>query len=171
MRRDKRPITLLEIMLVVALISLTFGLIATRVPEALRVERFERGVDQVQTKITLAQELMLDYQTDVLLELEPVEEGLLCRIKAGVPLTAELEKKINRYPLIKGIEAARFENREARLFFDGTVGSTPKGYLYLTGRNREAILTLKGFPSQTLRGEYAEQNSHALYPEAIISFI
>src|SRR5690625_456989 len=59
----KRAFTLMEIMLVVALIGFALSAISIQVPKALRGETFERGVDRVKSRIALAQELMLDYQT------------------------------------------------------------------------------------------------------------
>ncbi len=176
MRMAKRPFTLMEILLVVALIGLTFGAISFQFPKALRKETFEQGVDQVKTRIALAQELMLNYQTDVVLKFSYDDEkkGMRCFIQATKPLSDKLKRSVNRNQLIKGIEEVAFEDSgalEVDLHFDGTLGATPRGRLVLKGHNREAILTLKGFPSHILRGDHVAEESQATYPEEIISFI
>lgn len=172
MRRTKSPFTLLEILLVIALIGLTFGVLSIQFPKALREESFERGIDQVKAKIALAQELMLNYQTDVVVQFTPSEEGLLCSIKTQTPLSQSLENHVNRHAVIKGIDQVEFgENRETMLYFDGTLGATPKGKLLLKNKKREAILTLKGFPSLIQRGDHVVQETPATYPEKILSFI
>jgi len=174
MRRDKRSFTLLEIMIVIALIGMTLGVISIQAPKALRTETFERGIDQVKTKIALAQELMLNYQTDVVLKLTPGEKGLFCHMETGKPLSEKMMRNVNRHELIKGIDEVAFDETftdALELFFDGTLGATPKGKLLLKGGSREAILTLKGFPSHLLRGDHVTEDSEATYPQAVLSFI
>lgn len=172
----KRSFTLLEILLVVALIGLALGAISIQIPKALSGETFERGVDQVKCRIALAQELMLNYQTDVFLEFEHDEEekGMRCVIHTGKPLSEKLKNNVNRHSVVKGIEKVEFGEISADnvvLHFDGTLGATPKGVLILKGKNREASLTLKGFPSHILRGDHVAEESKAAYPEEILSVI
>lgn len=172
----KRSFTLLEIMIVIALIGLTLGIISIQFPKALAGETFERGVDQVKSRIALAQELMLNYQTDVVLKFEYDQEknGMHCFIHTGKPLSEKLERNVNRHCLVKGIEEVEFGKEGAdsvSLHFDGTLGATPKGKLTLKGKNKEAVLTLKGFPSHILRGDHVTEDPEAAYPEEILSFI
>ncbi|MCC5831948.1 MAG: type II secretion system protein [Chlamydiales bacterium] len=173
---SRRSFTLIEILLVVALIGLTLGVVSIQFPKVLSGETFERGVDQVKSRIALAQELMLNYQTDILLEFEydHKEKGMRCFIHTGKPLSENLKKNVNLNCVIAGIEEVEFGARGANnvvLHFDGTLGATPKGVLILKGKNREALLTLRGFPSQILRGEHVVENTEAVYPEEALSFI
>lgn len=175
MRLDKRSITLLEILLVMVLVGFTLGVIATQAPKAFKGGTFERGVDQIKTRIALAQELMLSYQTDVTLTLVPEKKGMWCYLETAKPLPSKLKRPVNRQAFIKGIEEACFDGVSANeivLSFDGTLGTTSKGRLLLKGGNREAILTLKGFPSYIQRGDiYVAEETEAIYPEAIFSLI
>ncbi len=167
-----RAFTLIEILLVLALIALTLGVISTQAPKALKGERFERGVDQVKSRIALAQELMLNYQTDVVLYFEPQDEGLLCTIIPAKPISEKLAKSVNRHALIKGIDRADFNGHSIEtLEFDGTIGATPKGKLILKEKNREATLTLKGYPSLIIRGDHVTEEASADYPETVLSLI
>lgn len=161
----KHPVTLLEILLVIALVGLTFGVIATQLPKALRGEKFERGVDQMKSRIELAQEVMLDYQTDLKLFFESTQKGMVCVIDSERPLPGRVKKAFLRP--IEGIEEISSDVLE----FDGKLGTPPKGKLILKGNNREAILRLKGFPSALVRGGENVPDSEADYPEAVLSFI
>ncbi len=169
MNINRRPFTLLEMLLVVTLVGLTLGVIAIQAPKALKGETFERGIDQVKTRIALAEELMLNCQTDVQLIFEPEGEGkgLICRLKTDKPVPSRLTREIERQALIKGVDAVV----PGVLHFDGTLGASPKGTLLIKGGNREVILTLKGFPSHILRGDHVTEDSQATYPETVLSFI
>lgn len=161
----KHPITLLEILLVIALVGVAFGAVATQLPKALKGEKFERGVDQMKTRIQLAQEVMLDYQTGLRLVFECTERGLVSILESERPLPNRVEHAFSRP--IEGIQ----EISSKILDFDGKLGVPPKGKLILKGNNREAILTLKGFPTAVVRGGDDVPESQADYPEAVFSFI
>ncbi|MCH9626854.1 MAG: hypothetical protein S4CHLAM2_04850 [Chlamydiales bacterium] len=169
MNTSKRSFTLLEMLLVIALVGLTLGVVAIQAPKALKGETFESGIDQVKTRIALAEELMLNCQTDVQLTFEPEEQGkgLICKLKTDKPVPSRLTREIERHAHIKGVD--RVEPRV--LHFDGTLGASPKGTLLIKGGNREVILTLKGFPSHILRGDHVTEDSQATYPETVLSFI
>lgn len=171
----KHPFTLFEMLLVITLVAMALGICALPISKAVKSERFERGVDQVAAKIALAQELMLDFRTDVTLLLEMKQHELCCSIKIERHLPAHLERSINRYNKIKGIEEMAFnhDRRDSiQLQFDGTVGTTPQGELSLSAPQKEAILILHGYPAQIVRGKHEKKKKcEALYPEEIVSFI
>ncbi|MCH9608554.1 MAG: hypothetical protein S4CHLAM45_11320 [Chlamydiales bacterium] len=66
----KQAFTLLELMLVIALISLTLVGGGFGIARALKKERFEKRVEHVIGQITLAEETMIDTGQDVTLHIE-----------------------------------------------------------------------------------------------------
>lgn len=171
-RKSRHPFTLLEVLLVLFLIGLGVGVITHQIPKLLESETFERSVDQIKGKITLAQEVMLNCQTDVYLSLIAEEGKLYCRLDTNKPLPKKFKHFLDHHSIIKGIEAISFNrSKEIALFFDGTIGALPEGKLWIKGKRREVILTLKGYPSQIQRGDHALEKSETSYPETIFSLI
>ena len=164
----KQPVTMLELLLVMALIALSLGVLGIQIPKLLQSESFERSVDQVKSRLMLAQEIMLDYRTDVTFVFKPTSEGVECQILADKPLSERVKSQVARHALVKGIEKVE----PAELYFDGTLGVTPNEKLILRGNKREATLTLKGHPSHIRRGDHeAKKSTTPAYPEAALSFI
>lgn len=167
---SKRSFTLIEMLIVMTLIAAALGTLSLQVAKALKGGRFESGVDQVMGKLTLAQELMLDFHTDVTVVFTRQTEGIECKLIAGRLLPDAIERAMNRYKLIKGIEEVTFSGEA--LFFDGTLGTTPHGALSLSSQSSKATLILNGYPARITRGIYCEkEEAYAVYPEEIISFI
>jgi hypothetical protein len=172
-RSNRRPFTLFEILVVITLITAALGVMALQIPKALKGEKFERGVEQIIAKLTLAQEVMLDFHTDVSLTFEQKEDGVECTLTAGRKLPPRLEESFNRYKRIRGIERVAFNDSEeaiTKLYFDGAVGATPQGILTLTAYGREERIALNGYPAQIKRGKNAQANACPIdYPEEILS--
>lgn len=167
-KRSKRPFTLLEILITLTLIGVGLGALAMQVSKVINGEKFERGVDQIISRLSLAQELMLDYRMDVRVQLTRQKGIVMCSIETDRPLPKRLERAIERHKEIPGIQA--FYPETCTLHFDGTVGTTPQGSLTLRSQNKEATLTLTGYPTRIKRGTYVQQNTPpAVYPEEILS--
>ncbi|MFZ0565744.1 MAG: prepilin-type N-terminal cleavage/methylation domain-containing protein [Chlamydiales bacterium] len=169
----KRSFTLFEMLIVMFLIAICFSALVFQIPKAIKKERFETAVEAVISKITLAQELMLDYSTDVVLILTEREGGIGCRLKAAQPLPKKLKARVEKEQLLSEIEAISFKNRptkEVELRFDGSLGATPRGKLLLEGKRQKVYLTLRGYPSKILREDYNfAEKREAPYPEEIVS--
>jgi type II secretory pathway pseudopilin PulG len=173
----KRSLTLIEMMLVMTLIAIGLGTLGFQVAKALKKERFERGVEQVMGKISLAQEVMLDFHTDVTLTLYREGEEIECRLETDLSLPSQIEKGLNRYHTIEGIEEIAFNDeirRKIILQFEGGVGSTPQGKLTFLGQGDAISIHLKGYPTQIRReqnrgGENGPTLCQADYPEEIFS--
>jgi hypothetical protein len=164
-------------LIVITLVATALGALAIPMSKALKGEQFERGVDRVIGKLTLSQELMLDFRTDVRLHIyQDLGKGeIVCKLSPKRPLPKHIEKGLNRYASIKGIEKIVFNGQQdpIELDFDGTVGKTPKGTLTLfSHNNREESIILKGYPSQIKRGIHDQKSDcQATYPEEIVSLI
>lgn len=155
------------------ILSAVLGAAALPLSKALRTERFERGVDQIITRLAFAQEVMLDFETDVLVTLEREDKEITCSIKTQKVLPPAFEKILNLHKKIQGIDEMSFDNEilnKIEIHFDSSLGTTTKGKLTLHLGNQEEILTLKGHPTQIKRGDYAKiLSSEAHYPQEIVS--
>lgn len=160
----RQPVTLLEILIVIVLVGMTCTLIGVNAPKAFRGERFERGVDVIASKLRLAQEIMLDHRSDVEVRFTPEEGGLRCELIVAKPLPEEVSDALNRRAFVKGVTGCS----ETALFYEGSLGVTPKMTLKLFGKDRETKLALKGFPSAIKRGEEEVEIAQASYPEAAL---
>jgi len=164
--------TLFELLVVIALVGAAFGLIAIQVPKALKKERFETTIEQVIAKISLAQELMIDYHTDVDLTFAEQPKGVACHITVNQPLPAKLTSHLSKHQLIEGIDTIAFNEKPSQvihLLFDATLGATPKGRFFLAAKECKATLILRGFPSKILRGNHEIiKEDNPLYPEEIL---
>lgn len=168
----KRSITLIELMVVITLITIVLGAVAISIPKALKRGKFERSVEAIIAKITLAQELMLDFHTDVTLTFKQQESALACHLETACPLKSHIEKECNRISLLQGIEQVTFNGiicPEITLHFEGSLGISPKGVLAFTCNEHAVKLPLKGYPTGIKRGEYEIQTDQADYPEEILS--
>lgn len=170
----KRSLTLIEVMLVMVLIGIGLGALAFQASKALKKGKFESGVEQIMGKIALAQEIMLDFRTDVTLTLRKQQDGIECLIETLSHLPPHLEKGINRSSLIAGIDSLAFNNggqNEIKLLFEGGLGITPKGELTLSFRDLNSTLSLKGFPAhiKKIHNESNNEGQQTPYPEEILS--
>ena len=172
--RLKRSITLMEMMIVVALVAVSLGAMSFPIAKALQGEKFAHGVDGIIGKIMLAQEVMLDFDTDVQLFLKKDKEGkgIHCHIVPGIPLPPHIEKGLNHRPLIVGIDEMAFnlENKNnIEISFEGPLGSISQGILTLRASGKEEHITLPGYPKHICRGNYAPTPCSTSYPEEIVS--
>lgn len=172
--RRKRSITLMEMMIVISLIAVALGAMSLPISKALKSETFAHGVDGVIGKIMLAQEVMLDFNTDLQLFLKKDEEGkgIHCHIVPGIPLPPHIEKGLNHRPLIPGITEMAFNHEiknSIQLSFEGPIGSISQGTLTLGASGKEEHIALPGYPKHIRRGNYVQTTSSTPYPEEIIS--
>ncbi len=143
LHRKQNPyrFTLLEMLIVMALIAMTAGLIGFKVADLLEQQRFRAGVDQVVDKLASAQNLMLIFQTDVTVQFESSANGeQLCLIDCDYPLPHQLAKLLNQDQVLKGIKRVSFKDKETNgeinsLKFSSLRSQLPEGVLLLSGYN------------------------------------
>jgi type II secretory pathway pseudopilin PulG len=165
-------LTLIEIMLVLLLISLIGAYSLRKLPRLLKEQQFERSLDLLMSKIQLAQEFMLSYRKDIILQFLPSEKGMLVLLKPQQPLMPHLQKGFNRNILLKGIEQITFEEQSPpfELCFDASLGLMPVGSLTCASENLSEAITLKGFPSPLKKGRIKTYEQTACpYPEILVS--
>jgi type II secretory pathway pseudopilin PulG len=162
----KNFFTLLELMLVVALLSISLGLVGFLVPKAIKKETFASSVEKLSSKISFAQEMMMDLSTDVFLNLNQ-EEGKVTVFFKSHGLNASREKQCNRDPALNGILKIEWQGEEANnitLSFLHSTQECPLGILVLHGPERREIY-LSGYPRNMEKNEKLFQAHQAPYPE------
>lgn len=131
--------TLLEMLIVMALIAMTAGLIGFKVADLLEQQRFRTGVDQIVDKLATAQNLMLIFQTDVTVQFEEGAKGeQLCHVDCDYPLSPVLVKLLNQDQVLKGIKRVSFKSKDSTgdvscLKFSSLRSQLPEGTLLLSG--------------------------------------
>lgn len=159
--------TLLELMLVLALLVMASGVCVIAIPKAMNKEKFSQGVEKFIDKVMLAQELMLNYQADVQLNIQKDSEGkILCVFCAerGVPPSILL--RLNNDPVLPGIQKVEWNNKEKALtilHFSASENLCPHGSLTLIG-SHERTLFLAGRPGKVLTEQKAYENSFIQTP-------
>ncbi len=167
--RRKSSLTLLELILVISIASLLVGAGTLQIPRFLAHERFEKEVKLVQQKIELAQELMLDFETDITLQLLATDAGTTLKLLSTKPLKKRWNRKEMTLKQIKQIAFDREKTDDLKLLYDCQMGGCPKGNLKLIGKKKEVTLFLPGYPGKIKRGEKLEDGKNAPYPQEMFS--
>jgi type II secretory pathway pseudopilin PulG len=169
----KRAVTLFELMIVILLIALSASVVAIPIVKAFRRERFTHDVDGVIDSITLAQQIMLDFNTPVQLVLKQADGEITCTLEADLPLPPAVKKGL-QCPKLRTIETMAF-NQESlttiTLHFEGPLSPCTKGTLTLQGVGRRDTIFLPGYPCGIQRGKHDQIQTidSAKYPQEIFS--
>jgi type II secretory pathway pseudopilin PulG len=91
-------VTLLEILLVLAILSILSGFVAINTFKAVREQRFRSEVAQVVDYLRLAQNIMLIMNTDVLVKFKSSEGALVCTLEFDHSTTKGWAKELKRPP-------------------------------------------------------------------------
>ncbi len=149
-KRSRNAFTLIELLIVIMLIGFTLSGLGFQIPKWIKHETFEKSVARVQSKIALAQEIMVDYGTDVALIFDKGEEGIYCSLNPAPGLPEHLRKVINRDKILKGIDDVSIDEKmryPLSLHFSASSYKTPQATLTLSGI-RTSSLYLPGYPAR-----------------------
>lgn len=188
-KRIKRCFTLIETIIVIALIALVSGVIAVNIGKAFQQQRFRSEVAMVVETLRLAQDLMLILQVDVHVIFTQNDKGIVFWLETESPLAKNWESVIKRtHKTLKAIHAVKFLDQlpgpvrmgqlDIKFLSGGTVMS--KGVVRLSSTDddtasnalRSAIL-LYGFPhpiqsySEEKWGDVALKDQDESYDERI----
>ncbi|MCP5470301.1 MAG: hypothetical protein H7A36_07360 [Chlamydiales bacterium] len=168
MRRNS--FTLLELLCVLTLIAFVLGTGGIQMKRALSGERFERAVEQIERKLELAQEIMLDCNTDVIVTFETGEKGVVCQLHTLKPLP----KRWRRFLTVnlKEVNAISFDGERVQkleLTYDSALGACPCGHLLIQGKKRVRMLTLPNYPGKIKKGVSDEKGIFVPYPQEVLS--
>jgi type II secretory pathway pseudopilin PulG len=164
----KRPITLIELMLVITIAAIAIGALGFTLPKALREERFKKNTLEVLLKIQTATDLMLAYDTDVILAFHRERDGLHASYATSKPLPPQLLGSLNRKEVLKEIADIEFNGKNTPLVFSSSNGQTPDGRLTIKGK-KEMAIQLPGYPTPYLKREHEKKKNKAPYPKEALS--
>lgn len=158
--KSRRFFTLVEVLIVIALIAVVAGVVGFNIVRMRQDQQFRSGAALVQQKLQAALETMLIHNENMEVILEEKPEGLLVIVKAETPLERGLGRFLNRNPIVKGIHSIGWITPEGRTYsgkaileFSAISHTTSQGTLILsgyeslneTGPLRKALI-LQGFP-------------------------
>jgi len=178
--QSRRFVTLIELMIVMALIAVIMGVVGFNVVKMRRDQQFRSAVTVVQQKLQTALETMLIHNDTVRVVLQQEERGLNINLKTDTPFTKGLGRLLNRDPLIKGIDSFSWAPAEGEVYrgpttleFSSIARAIPKGTLTLFGPDSlKRTIVLNGYPhpfKATLDDEYQELDldSEKEYPRGV----
>lgn len=163
-RKNKRFFTLLELLLVIFLCTIVLGSLGMGLPKLLRKERFDKEVELLMEKISLGTDVMLEYDTDLLLNFLPSESGVECVFSSSKPLPEKTMRTLNSQRMLSHI---KYVSPQTLLYSHAEV-KIPKGELSVRGE-KSAKITLPGYPKQIVKGDNASKKNEkkicASYPQ------
>jgi len=178
----KRPVTLLELLIVMTLIVLIVGAVSFNVLKMRQDQQFRSAMTVVQQRLQAALETMLIHNETVRVVIQPSKEGLRIDIDTEIPLTKGLGRLLNRDPMVKGIVSFSWEPADGRmtkgqstLVFSPIAQAIPQGTLTFYGPGTlKRTIVLKGYPhpfrvTDDDRYEESPLDSEALYPKEVRS--
>jgi len=178
--RNRRFVTLVELMIVMTLIVLIAGAVGFNVVKMRRDQQFRSAVSVVQQKLQTALETMLIHNETVRVVFQPQARGLNVQLETETPLTRGLGRLINRDPLVKGItsyswtpEGGDAYRGQSTLEFSSIAHAIPKGTLTFYGPDSlKRTIVLHGYlhPFRvTLEAQYEDTGleSEKFYPRKV----
>jgi len=163
--KQRLSFTLLELMIVIAVIALAVSATTYGIPRLLAQSRCEKDLARLQGTLALAETLMCAQHRDVVITCCPSQQGVVCTLH-----TPHIHK---RYTL-KHIDFLAFNGKAApfELVFDASICRVPQGLLELRHASSSYFLHLPGYPGgislhpspQPLGVEYAVS-----YPKELLS--
>ncbi len=178
--------TLIEMLIVIAILAVVMGVVSLNIGTAVRTERFRSGVALLVERMRLAQDIMLILRTSVRVKLEQKDDGLHCTLVTEGALTPALARAAAETAVIKSIRAFVYTDA------DGSSSSDSVTLEFLSGGSRmsrgklvlasgtlgdENTLTeeivLPGFPATLKVGEAAAEvpsadELNSLYPPEVL---
>jgi prepilin-type N-terminal cleavage/methylation domain-containing protein len=158
--RRKQPFTLIELMLVLALVATLAGLIGINVGKAMREQRFRSEVDLVMDKLRLAQDLMVLYyaNADVVIAMLDNDQGYSLEVTTEVPIPSAMLREIHKQEKLNNIHHISFtgldrETDKLSLPFRSGGSNMAKGLLRLSNAEIDGpgvwtrYIDLSGYPA------------------------
>lgn len=156
----KRAITLIEVLIVIAILSLLTGLIAINIRSAVREQQFKSEVLRVVDELKLAQDILLILGTGsvVKFELSKEKDSILYQLDTTLPLPKAWEKFFKKKnPPLKTIHYIQFEGAEGEgkldIEFLSEETGMSKGILRLSTSEKDEVpgaltsyICLPGYP-------------------------
>lgn len=186
----RRFMTLIELLIVIAIITTILGVIGINIAGAVRTERFRASVKILTDRLQLAQDIMLIVRANVRVTLERKDDGLHISLNVDGALTPALDRATKDTMIVSGIHAFRFTNVHGETFESSVVldfysgGSRmTRGELLLAEESLNAndglqeLIVLRGRPqaikasspedAENLSQDNLQEQSRSLYPQEV----
>lgn len=187
--KSRRFFSLLEMLIVMVIIAIAASLVAFKIVDLLKQQRFRTGSELILDKLSIAQNVMLIFSSEVIVTLSKSNQNdnLICTIEVKSGITPALTKIIGNSSEIKGVKFAKFESEgqpsqslPISLRFNFLSFDLPKGRLWLSADQKfdkqsdlTRIIHLTGYPKPLgfqINPNKEVQNlelSELLYPQEI----
>ncbi|NGX57619.1 MAG: hypothetical protein K940chlam3_00512 [Chlamydiae bacterium] len=160
LKKNRRFFTLIEIMIVLAIISMVAGVVGFNIVKMRRDQQFRSGVSLVQQKLQAALETMLIHNENVKIVFEQEGSVLKTTMESETPTNRGLGRILNANPNIEGIKSAAWVTAEEEryigkitLVFSAIAHAIPKGTIILSGYDSintqgplRKTIVLNGYP-------------------------
>ncbi len=148
--------TLIEITVVMVILSLVGGVIGIKGWQLTRHHRFECAVDAVAAKLSLAAQLALTFEVDLVAQIDQANGGFEMRLTADGELPSTFRALLDRKAVLKEVGEVRYNGsaeNQVRLVFGAGASTSPRGELTLTPSyssdgGRGSTLRLPGYPAR-----------------------
>lgn len=158
---NRRAVTLIEILLVLALVGLFATGFGFGIKRALYKGRFQSDVCLLKAQVARLERLALFFHADIALELKQTKEGTLAKVRIESPLSPIIRKKLEKVVVFATI---------SKMIIDGKQGQEVT-LTFPEKRKAQSILLLdrEGKPAELIeikKNPYAQPKA---YPEEILS--
>jgi hypothetical protein len=168
-----RRVTLIEVLLVIALVGVAAGFIGMRTLQSLKNQRFESSVDNLVARLSLTQQLMVGWETDLWVDIGPDDEGhYQAMVTCDETPPVGMERFFSEPLALPGVDRIEYQGKEiARLPFtawrrDQLCCGTLTLY---SERGKRASIALPGYPARITKGTHEESPYEAPpYPQALL---
>lgn len=133
-----------------ALLGVVGGVLGFGVTRLFEEQTYKNDVVAVVERLRLAQDVMLIYQTDVVVTLNADPSGMRCHMRAEAPLPDAVAKAFDKGGSLKGIVGVDFNDSRGavEISFVSNGSKMSRGILTLRGKQgRERYIALKGAPA------------------------
>lgn len=163
------PITLVEVLVVLILLTTVLGLTAVSAVHFLNSQKFLSRVDQVIDQLQLAQDVMTYFDADVEVVLEKKDHRVSCRLNTQAPLPDILAKRFKKIVWVPHVERVYWKNQEVSslaLVFQTNREHYPLGSLVFLSsiQDQQISLMFSGYPAAIKLGGHRLENTFVSSP-------
>jgi hypothetical protein len=146
-----------------ALLTMTISALPWILPRLSKESRFEKSVQLLQSHLAFAQELMIDYDTDVHVFLKPSNGSIACQIRPVKQVGVALCKRLETPVQLPGISHVSHDH----LLFDRH--GRQKGLTLTLQGKKKVEIALKGYPARIVKGFHEEKIFQCPYPKEMLA--
>lgn len=111
MKKQKRPFTLVEMLIVTLLLCVAAGAIGFNIVKMIKEQRFKSAVEWVSDRLQTAQNFSSVFKSDIFVTMELDSDRIFCRINSEKNLPKNLVDLLENEVGINGIKSFIFEDK------------------------------------------------------------